>query len=510
MLLLLPVLTGFMITAAFPPANLGFLAWIAYIPLVAYLFKVTTRLRAFLGGFVAAAISLSMLLRWIPAVLTHYGGLSAILAWTAFSCLVAVLACYPALACALAKHLARRGGTAYHLLFPAIWVLSEYAWSISPFGGLPWTLAGYSQSGYLGLIQIADVAGIFGVSFLLLSTATAIVWAVVHAGKWKWKFAPVIAAGILIAASAGYGDCCLQKWGVVQGSFRVAMLQGNLSYDDSESILSEKYLKGYSRMAETLSPGDADLLILPESPTPAFFQYDESYKAVLAQLAERRPMGLVFNNIRTAGSAGDSRYFNSAYFMDSSGKITGTYDKIHLVPFGEYLPPLKILGLAGPITKDVSAFSPGDSYQVQKLGEHPVSAVICFEAVFPDFVRRFVQKGSRLIINLTNDAWYGRSSAPYQHFAIARVRAVENRRFLLRATNSGISAVVEPTGRIQSSTDLLETAVCRGRFSFVAEETLYTRYGDFFVFLCAIILCVCLILSELQHKFFFKRLALEE
>ena len=145
-----------------------------------------------------------------------------------------------------------------------------------------------------------------------------------------------------------------------------------------------------------------------------------------------------------------------------------------------------------------------------KLGDHPVNALICFEAVFPDLARRFVQKGSQLMVNLTNDGWYGDSAAPYQHLAIARVRAVENRRYLLRATNSGISAIIEPSGRIQASTGLLQEAIGMGHFAFIEEMTLYTRYGDVFVFLCAIISCAVWIFAEFHRAVIRNRRTMED
>ena len=510
MFMLLPVLTGLLIVLSFPPSGIGHVAWIAYVPLIAFVFNAGTRMRAFLGGFIAGAIWLFALLIWIPDVLIRYGGLSAALAWTAFTLLVSVLACYPAAACALTKHLARRGGTAYLLLFPAVWVVAEYAQSLSPFGGLPWILAGYSQAESAGVIQIADIAGVFGISFVILWTGTAFVWALNRRENIKRAIVPPLAAVLLVSACLAYGRASLRRWESVPAGFRVAMLQGNLSFEDPESVLEEKFRKGYVRMADTLKPGETDLLILPESPSPVSFQYEDSYRRVLETLARRYPLGLIFNNIRNSETGGDSRYFNTAYFLDRNGSLTGTYDKIHLVPFGEYIPFSALFTFVETITKDVGSFSPGDDIRVVKMGDHTANAIICFEAAFPDLARRFVRKGSQLMINLTNDGWYGDSAAPHQHLAIARLRAVENRRYLLRATNSGISAIVGPSGRIETSTVLLREAIASGRFAFIETRTLYTRYGDVLVFLCAIILCVLWILAEFHRTVVRNRLTTEE
>lgn len=202
---------------------------------------------------------------------------------------------------------------------------------------------------------------------------------------------------------------------------------------------------------------------------------------------------------------GGKRYFNSALFLDGNGVLTGMYDKMHLVPFGEYIPLKHLFSFAEIISKDVGEFHPGRDFRIVEIGDHPANAIICFEAVFPGLVRQFVGKGSQLIVNLTNDGWYGRSAAPYQHLEIARWRAVENRRYLLRATNSGFSAVIEPTGNIQSVTGLMQEGICEGRFAFLSEKTIYTRYGEVLVFLCAIILMGSVILAEWKHVAFRKR-----
>ena len=509
MLLILPVLTGLMLALAFPRIGFGYLAWVAYVPLIAYVHYVKTSARAFLGGLIAAAVLLFALLTWIPEVLSRYGGLSPVTAWLSFGLMIAALASYSAASCALTKYIIRRGGSNYLLLFPAVWIVFEYAQSFSPFGGLPWILAGYSQVDNLSVIQIADFTGIFGVSFIILWTGTAIVWMAANGRNKRKACGPLFIAVLMIAACLLYGTFSLNRWGSVSAPFHAAMLQGNLMFEDPESVVAEKFREGYVRMADTLEPGQTDLLVLPESPSPASFEYEDSYRRILEGLARRFSLGLIFNNVRESESAGGVRYFNSAYFLDAKGNLSGVYDKMHLVPFGEYIPLAKLFSIFETITKDVSSFSPGNEIRVVKIGDHTANALICFEAAFPDLARRFVQKGSGLIVNLTNDGWYGDSAAPYQHLAIARLRAVENRRYLLRSTNSGISAIIEPTGKIQMSTALLKEAVGAGSFAFIESTTLYTRYGDVFVFLCVIIICGSLIFAEFRRAVIRNRRTLE-
>ena len=425
----------------------------------------------------------------MPPVLTRYGGLPAALAWIAYGLLVAVLSCFTALACAVSKYFLQRGGNGFLFLFPAIWILSEYAVTYFPFGGFPWLLTGYTQANYLGVIQIADVTGVYGISFLVAWVNTMTAWIFVRRRHRTAIGIPLIATILFVAAGLAYGAVSLhrfqngRRFESGDRDYRVAMLQLNLSVDEPEQVLADKYRRGYQRMADGLIHSNVDLLVLPESPSPVFFQFDPAFRQAMANLARQFPLGIVFNNISTE----EEKYLNSAFYLDGNGDLKGVYSKIHLVPFGEYIPLKRFFSFIDSISRDVGEFAPGHEATLIEMDGHPSNAVICFEAIFPALVRRFSEKGSQLIINLTNDGWYGRSSAPYQHLAIARLRAVENRRYLIRAANSGFSALIEPTGRIQTSTGLFQEAVCEGRFAFLAGETFYTRYGDVLVFLCAII-----------------------
>jgi apolipoprotein N-acyltransferase len=486
--LFLPAISGLLLAASFPRASHGDLAWVAFVPLIAFVYFTNSLARAFWGGFVAGAIQLFVLLIWIPSVLENYGGLHGVLVWIAYGMMVSLLACFPGAAGLGMKLLLKRGGDIFLFLFPIIWVAIEYAQTFVPFGGFPWLLAGYSQTNHPHLIQIADVTGVYGVSFLLLWSGVAVFWAGLHRNHFRVGAWPLTAAVILIGSCLFYGNISIRKWGKIKPDLRVAMLQGNISYDDPDDVLNEKFKHGYVRMADRLPPSGVDLLLIPESPSPVTFQYDSGYRENFERLARRFPLGLVFNNIRDLDSEAGAQFFNSAYFLNRDGSLAGVYDKMHLVPFGEYIPLRDFLPFQ-TISKDVSTFSRGSDYRLVKIGGQEANAIICYEVVFPDLVRRFVRKGSRLIVNLTNDRWYGDSAAPYQHLAIARWRAIENRRYLLRAANSGISAVIDPAGRIQGATGILREAVCEGRFAFVDQQSFYSRYGDVFAFLCAIIAC---------------------
>ncbi|MBN2241992.1 MAG: apolipoprotein N-acyltransferase [Acidobacteria bacterium] len=497
--LLLPVVTGLLLAASFPRIDQPFLAWVALAPLCAFMVRVHSPFRAFWGGWLAGGVELFGLLAWMPGVVESHGGLPGWLAWTGYALLILLLACFTGAACCATKGLMRWGGDAHLLLFPAVWVLVEYAQTRVPFGGFPWLQLGYTQSDRLVLIQIADLAGVYGISFLLAGASTAIFWIVMHRGRRFRSWYPALSLLVLVLACLLYGQASLDRWDGLRADYSAAMLQANLAADEAPSVLAEKYQAGYRRMADTLPPS-VDLLVLPESPTPVMYERDARYRALLGDLAARATLGLIFNNIRSEETGEGMKYFNSAYHLNQKGELSGIYDKIHLVPFGEYIPLKSLFAAMQTVTRDVGAFEPGRNKTIFRLGRRPVNVTICFEAIFPGLVRQFVRGGSRLIVNLTNDRWYGDSNAPLQHFSIARWRSIENRRYFLRAANSGISAVIEPTGRIQAATGILQEAVCEGRFAFCAQQTFYTRYGDVFVFLCAIIVCGFTVLAFTKER----------
>jgi apolipoprotein N-acyltransferase len=496
---LLPVITGLFLFCCFPKINQGWLAWGALVPIIFFFTRAPSMRIAFFGSMIAFWIEAFLLLPWIPTVLVHYGKIDFAWAWFLFGLLAVYLALFPTCACLITRYCMDRKGKTFLLIFPFALLLMEYAVSHFFFGGFPWLLTGYSQGSIPLIMQAADLAGVYGISLLIAFANTSLAWYFLRRAQQDSAW-PAIITSILIAGCLWYGAHAERVWGELKTDFRVAMLQGNLSADDSGDVLIRKYQAGYEEMVRQLGGENADLLILPESPTPTTYEYSSTYRKTMHRFAQQFPMGVIFNNVAMVEGKEGEKYFNSAYFLGRDGDTLQRYDKIHLVPFGEYIPYQSLFSFAGTITRDVGAFSSGGEYLTPAIANQPVNAIICFEAVFPDLARRFVQKGSKLIINLTNDAWYGNSAAPHQHLAIARWRAVENRRFLLRAANSGISAIITPTGAVQSATKTFERAICKGGFAFLADSTVYTRFGDFLLIPCAIIVVWAVACSRLSEK----------
>ncbi len=484
---LLPAAGGLLCFLSFPPANLGWLAWLAYVPLLVFVARARSAAGAFAGGFLAGFVQFFGLLLWIPAVLVHYGGVPRYGSWLLYVLLCIMEAAYPAVASTLTHRLIRLRGGLSLLAFPVVFVSLEWLRTYLVFGGFPWLLTGYSQTAYPGLMQIADVTGVYGVTFLVAFVNASLAFALVFRMR-PWKvLIPVLVGLVLVVGVLAYGGQALQKWRRVRPEHTVAMLQGNISFDEPAGRIAWKAREGYSRMVEGLGAEKPDLLVLPEAPGIYSFERDGEYRERITALARQFRFGMILNSIRFGEETGAPAYYNSAYFLNGIGEVRGVYDKIHLVPFGEYIPARSLFFFAETITRDVGGFSAGQSYEIAQVAGKPANSIICFEAVFPRLVSEFVRRGSQLIVNLTNDGWYGDTAAPHQHLAMAQWRAVENRRYLLRATNSGISAVIAPTGEIRARTPLLREAVCSGEFAFIAEDTLYTRHGDWFALACAII-----------------------
>jgi apolipoprotein N-acyltransferase len=229
----------------------------------------------------------------------------------------------------------------------------------------------------------------------------------------------------------------------------------------------------------------ADLVIWPESATPYTFEIEHEAADTIRRIARDAQVPILLGSDQIERGV-PTKYYNSAYLVRADGSTGGVYRKMHLVPFGEYVPLKRILFFAAPLVEAVSDFSAGESAVLLTVDGHALSTAICYEIVYPDLVRRFVAAGSELLTTITNDAWFGDTAAPYQHFAQASMRAIENGRYLVRAANTGISGIVDPYGRVIAQSRLFEPAVVTGTVAYRTDKTLYTRIGDLFAYVSAV------------------------
>jgi apolipoprotein N-acyltransferase len=268
---------------------------------------------------------------------------------------------------------------------------------------------------------------------------------------------------------------------------RVGLVQGNIdqSVKWDESFQRET-LSIYERLSRKVSEHKPELIIWPETATPFFFQDAKEYQPLILEIPEETHAFLLFGSPSYRFERGKANHYNSAYLVSTSGEITGKYDKIHLVPFGEYIPLSNLLFFIGSLGEGIGNFKPGREFFNFSLPQGQFGVLICFEIIFPDLCRRFVKRGANFLVTITNDAWFGKTSAPYQHLSLATFRAVENRVFIARAANTGISAFIDPKGKTIKQGGLFTEEAMDGTIRLMNRRTFYTLYGDIFAWICSI------------------------
>lgn len=470
------------------------MAWIGLAPLLLALVRhpeIRTR-HAFLLGLVAGAGYFGGTVYWTPAVMQTFGGLNWPLAVVVGGLLVAYLALFPGVFAVIVAQLVRALGARGLVLAPAVWVATELARRYV-LGGFPWVLLGASQATATPIAQTASLAGVYGLSALVALGSVAAVMAAVGRGRDR-VVVPVCALAI-IGGLAAWGQWRVQEGSLLRNGdpIRVALVQGNIRQEEKWSQASAaQILDIYLKLTMQAADQGARLVVWPESATPFLFEHDAGGRAVISEVVRSRDIHLLFGSDQFEPGT-PPRYFNSAFLLNPAGAIAGVYKKMHLVPFGEYVPLKRLLFFAAPLVDAVSDFSPGEQAVVMSIGSHTLSTAICYEVVYPDLVADFVQRGSQLLTTITNDAWYGSSSAPYQHFEQAALRAVEQGRYLIRAANTGISGIVDPYGRVVAASPIFERTVVTGDVRFLNGRTIYGRTGDAFALACALLTLLALV-----------------
>jgi apolipoprotein N-acyltransferase len=409
-----------------------------------------------------------------------YGNLAWPLAAGVALLLVAYLALYPALFALVVGKLYDWLGLKSIALVPAVWVTTEFGRGYL-LTGFPWVLLGYSQERLLPIAQFASLFGVFGVSGLVAGVNAALACFVV-ARTTRPRVVAVIAAVVAVAGVAAWGQARLNGNRLTREGelLRVALIQGNIAQNEKwDAARARAIFQRYLTLSREAAARGATLLIWPESSTPFDFEEDPVGAAAIRQVAiDTRTYLLIGSDQVERGPA--PRYYNAAFLVGPDGRTLGVYRKMHLVPFGEYIPLKRLLFFAAPLVENVADFSPGTESVLLPVNGAQVSTSICYEVVYPDLVRRFVLGGARLLTTITNDAWYGWSSAAYQHFEQAAMRAIESGRYLARSANTGISGIVDPYGRVLAKTPMFETEVVIGEVRLLSTLTLYTRIGDVF------------------------------
>jgi apolipoprotein N-acyltransferase len=478
------ITSGFLLFASFPLIRWSFLAWVALLPLLGALLFETQLLRGFLLGYASGGVFFAGNCYWIVAVMERYGGLSIAISLGILVLFVGLFSVFFGAFGLIEVFVARRSRLAGLCLSPFLWVSTELARTYL-FTGFPWDLLGYAVRS-VGLEQLASVTGVYGLSFLAAASSAITLWMLtLHRRK-----VGVIALLVWILALSA-ADHFLDPPPLDPGKSAAILVQPNIPlggaavdawapWNNPQPL--EQLVSSSLRAARDAHASAPPLMVWPEDSAPFYFDRDPVFHAALENLAEQARAYLIAGTV-TFKDGKLSMPRNSAVVLSPDGDLLLRYDKMHLVPFGEYVPWWAFPGKTGKITSQVGDFVPGSRVRVAKTPEGRIGVFICYEAIFPQLVRNFVRAGAQVLVNISDDGWYGNSSAGFEHFWMARFRAIENHRFLLRATNDGITAIVDPYGRVEKKISRGQFGILEGHFRYLKGETFYTQYGDVFAWL---------------------------
>ena len=473
------VVSGVLGALAFPRPGWALLAWVWLVP---SLHAATTRTprAALLDGWIAGTACYVVLLRWLDYTFLHYSAIPWPVTWLPIGLLAGYCGLYTGLLAAGVAWLGRRLGAGWALaVAPCLWIAGEWVRG-HLMGGFPWGLLGYSQSALLPVIQIAELGGVYAVSLLIVAVNAAVTALLALGLRRAWP--GLLAVSLLVSASCGFGlrALAVEADAGDRGSVEVAVIQPSIEqtikWDPARHAQILDIYEALTREAARTKPA---LVLWPETATTIFLRGDQALLDRLTRLSASIEVPILVGSLDRRDDP-RGQFLNSAFLLTGQG-ITGKYDKIHLVPFGEYVPLAGVLGFVRSWAEFISEFGVGEVETVFPLPGAPFGTVICYEVIFPELFRGFVVRGASFMANITNDAWFGETSGPWQHLGTLPLRAVEHRVAIARAANTGVSAFVEPTGHVGPTLPLLERGVLVRRIPLRSRTTLYTRLGDWLV-----------------------------
>ncbi|MDI6741284.1 MAG: apolipoprotein N-acyltransferase [Smithella sp.] len=479
---------------SFPKFGSGLFAWVALIPLFFALRNAATVLQGFLLGFVTGIVGYIGIIYWIAYVIVNYGYLPLYVGILLMLILAAYLSLYVSLFAAGIVYF--RGKMPVCLVAPFLWICFEYGKSYI-LTGFPWANLGYSQYANIYLIQFADVAGVFGISFLIILVNAALFDMITQKTK-RTNIAAVVVFFVLAGVYL-YGFCRVDQVNkAVEQSpaLEVSLIQGNIDQSIKwDKNFQMETLNIYERLSLNNIPSPNSLIVWPETAVPFKFEEKSSMHDKITDLAANTQSWLITGSVSYTKRNSGNEYFNSAYLVSPSGDVMDRYDKVHLVPYGEYVPLRKLLPFVEGFTSSIGDFSSGKGFYPLTMNDKKIGVLICYEGILWNAARESKNHSAELLVNITNDAWFGDTSAPFQHFSMTVFRAVETRLYLVRAANTGISGIVDPMGRIIARTSIFQQDALKGNVRFVNVPTIYSRSGDILVAISYLMIILLFVVS---------------
>jgi apolipoprotein N-acyltransferase len=494
--LLLALASGIALALAYPSFNIPLLGWIAPALLIVALFDERPRF-AFLLGWLQGAAYYGLSLPWFYTVMRQYGPLSVIQAGAVFALVIVATSLFHATFAAVVAWLGKSAPERACFAAPFVWVAMEFAMLHLPAIGFPWNLLGYVAAGNLVFVQLTAITGIFGLSLVVASYNAFAAWVVLQMSRRKQAGVAIwVAVNTLLIVIAGVGPRYIPH---AQPDHIAHLVQTNFPVSNGFPSNWMQVHAAEMDELEAISIGAAQkipgIVVWPEVPAPFSLQ-DGNFRARAVRIARGAGGGYLVGVIdfKPLGNR-QSAVTNSAALLGPDGATDFMYDKIHLVPFSEYVPWRKWFFFAKDLTGLIGDFQHGTQYKIGNTSGGPFSVYICYEAIFPNEVRRFTLAGAQLFVNISDDGWFGGSGAPGQHLAMARVRAVENRRWLLRDTNDGITVSVDPYGRIVARLPANIRGELDAPYAFRTDLTPYARWGDWLAWLCVLVALMLLLIA---------------
>ena len=518
---MLAIVSAILQIVIFPLSNLYLLSWIAVAPLLVALLHArrpqtlqlegnvkllpARSLQGFLLGYACGILWYGGSCYWVYSTMKQYGGINSAGAAGLLLLFCLYLGLYHGLFGLITGLLARHSLRTALVSAPFVWVAVELA--RTRISGFPWDLLGISQVDNVPLARIARLTGVYGVSLEIMIVNAAFAAAFLVRRNRR--------NSLLLAAFAAAFVLQIARWMPVPetpADRNTVLVQENVPVLDNTDWTRQYFqetLANLVQISQQFPVGERlrrpDLIVWPESPAP-FYSGDPSFRNALSDLARSTHSWVLAGNIgvlnasmstqsASASPQNATEIFNTASLVGPDGDWLAHYDKIHLVPFGEYVPFKQWLSFAGGLTKEVGDFSRGMSRAPLQAGDEKLGVFICYESIFPDEVRRFANQGAQVFVNISNDGWYGDSGAYAQHLKQARMRAIENDRWLLRDTNTGVTASIDPYGRIVARVPRKVRTALIAPYALISDTTFYTRHGDWLAYACAIISIGAILIS---------------
>jgi apolipoprotein N-acyltransferase len=503
----LAAVSGLALAAAFPKADLNLLAWVAFVPLF-YAIEHQSLRRVFGYAWLQGLVCYVGSIYWVVIALHDFANVPDTLAVLPMLLLAGIMGLYTAVAIWSGEFTARRLGMPTVLTTPIAWTALEWIRSYFPIG-FPWNLLGYAAYHNIDLIQYAEFTGVYGISALIMVFNVVAYAILFQAYSRRVQTVSLATLTAMMALALIFGSWRVHQLSsaLPQGSLKVAMIQGNIPQSLKwDPKFLETSFEIYRAQSEAAAHHGPDLIVWPEAAAAFFFQPDDRYPAHFAEdaayrqrlleLAERTGKPILFGAPALGVEDGRLGFYNRAYLVSSRGQVEAWYDKIQLVPFGEYVPLRKLLG--GLVNRVVVGF--GDMFAGRRqtlfaLNGAKLAVLICYESIFPNLARTAVKSGANILVNITNDAWYGESSAPYQLLAMAAMRSVETKAPMVRVANTGISAMIQSDGTITARTALFKRGYETEHVYWQNARTVYVEIGDIFAETCLGLTVVALALA---------------